>query len=495
MSSRTKSLPVNATVGWLNHLLLFVCRIDNNSIPSCFQADWGQSGTMAQAGGGRSSSGRPMGVRKRLPIPRLVRRLGADRRGVAALLTAFSAPVLLMAVAMGVEATSWSATRVKLQRIADTAALAGAIQYAATSDAQKASINAASLAEINGVSGATSRTWDNTNLKLTDNLITVQVVAGPKIASEKAIQVTVKQNVAKTFSLIVPSSSTSVTVSAVAVAEVASLGTQPCVLALGGGVDGITTGDDISVGGSASLSTTGCTLRSNDGISQSGAGSINVTSVYAGGTISAGVCCDLHPNAGQLADPHATDTVLQNALNLLVSGTGTAVSVKSNASATISPGTYASWDVKGALTLEAGLYIVNGIISTGAQGSITGTGVTIITSGALGMVGGSALNLVAAKTSPAPTAGAIAGVVLAGTSSASMSFLGNSSSTVTGLVYLPKASLKFGGTSDTAGTGCTEVIASTVTLTGSTSLAANCKDYGLLPFGSLPGPASVALVQ
>jgi hypothetical protein len=39
------------------------------------------------------------------------------------------------------------------------------------------------------------------------------------------------------------------------------------------------------------------------------------------------------------------------------------------------------------------------------------------------------------------------------------------------------------------------VIASTVTLVGTSNLAANCSAYGALDFGSLPASSSIALVQ
>ena len=327
-------------------------------------------------------------------------KLLADRRGSVALMTGIMAPVMLMSLAMGIEVTSWSVSKVELQRIADVSAWAGAGQYAVTTDAQSATRTAADLAEINGVSGAPTRTWNANTLTTTDNLITAQIVSGVRSVSNKAIKVTVKRNIVKSFSLIFPSAQSSVTVSAVAVAEIGSVGPQPCIMALGGGVDGITTGVDVAVVGTASLVATGCSLRSNDGISQNGSATINVSGVYAGGSISgSGICCDLHANAGQIEDPYATNAPVQNALNLLKSGTGTAVSVKSGNAQSIGPGTYSSWDVKGTLNLSPGLYVVNGDISSGAQGGISGTGVTIVTSGAVNTTGGSSLALSAPTTS------------------------------------------------------------------------------------------------
>jgi hypothetical protein len=162
----------------------------------------------------------------------------------------------------------------------------------------------------------------------------------------------------------------------------------------------------------------------------------------------------------------------------------------------IGPGTYSSLDVHGTLNLSPGLYMINGNISAGAQASITGTGVTIITSGVVSTNGGSSLDLTAPTTSQ--TGNAIPGILLAGNSSSQSSFLGHSTIPVTGVIYFPNANLMFGGSSESDGDTCTEIIASTITLVGKVNLSADvskCSDYGTLKFGSLPGPSSIALVQ
>jgi Flp pilus assembly protein TadG len=424
-------------------------------------------------------------------------RVPGDTKGSVALMTAVMAPVMIMMLAMGIEVTSWSVAKVEQQRMADASAWVGVMQYGVTNNAQTATLTAADLAEINGASGASSRGWNATTLTTTDGSITAQVVAGAINAGDKAVKVTISRSILKTFSLIFPSIQSSVIVSAVAVAEIVA-GPQPCITALGGGADGITTGTDISVTGNANLVANGCSLRSDDGISMSGSGNINAAGVYAGGSISgSGICCALHPNSGQITDPYATYAPVQSALALLVSGVGTAISVQSNHSQAITPGTYSGWDVHGTLTLAPGRYLVNGDISVGAQGTITdfGTGVTIITSGTVNTNGGSSLDLTAPTTTPTGTIPGISGIVIADKSGASMSLLGNSAFLVTGVIYFPNADLKFGGSSHSGSDACTQVVAKTVTLVGNISLAANCSAYGTLAFGSLPGASSVALVQ
>ena len=73
--------------------------------------------------------------------------------------------------------------------------------------------------------------------------------------------------------------------------------------------------------------------------------------------------------------------------------------------------------------------------------------------------------------------------------------VGNTASPITGIVYYPNGNLIFRGTSNTGSAGCTELIAASVTLVGTSDLAANCHHVGGLSFTSLAGVNAVALVQ
>ena len=416
---------------------------------------------------------------------------GRDRRGSVALMTAVMLPVLVMSLALGIEITYWSVAKLELQRIADVAAWAGAAQYVRTASASGATGAAADVAEINGIQNATVRTWTAATQTTTDNMATAQIVTGPRNAADTAVKVTVQRSIAKTFSRIFPSLQSAVTISATAVAEITPTGAQPCVLALKGDATGITTAIDITVGGNASLTTTGCSLRSDGGISTNGGATITASGIYAGGSISgSGLCCGLYPNSGQSPDPYASNAAVQNALALLSAGQGTAVSLSPHATQTINPGTYSGWDIKGTLNLNPGIYYVNGDITTGSQGLIAGSGVTIVSSGILNSSGGSSMNLSAATTGSIGSA--IPGVLFADKSAGTMAFVGNSTFAVTGLLYLPNADLKFAGTSNSGSNGFTEVIAGTVTLVGTSNVSANCSNFGLQSFSPL---TIVGLVQ
>ena len=56
--------------------------------------------------------------------------------------------------------------------------------------------------------------------------------------------------------------------------------------------------------------------------------------------------------------------------------------------------------------------------------------------------------------------------------------------------------MTFSGSSSDGSTGCAELIAKTITLSGSANLAANCSQYGTQTFGSATTTTTVAkLVQ
>jgi Flp pilus assembly protein TadG len=417
-----------------------------------------------------------------------------------ALMTAILAPVMIMTLAMGIEVTLWSLTKVELQRIADVAAWAGARQYVVAANAQSATNTAADLAEINGASGTATRTWNATTSTTTDNSITAQVVAGVKNAADTAIKVTVTRSIAKSFSSIFSGAQGAETISATAVAEIVSAvaGPQPCLLALKGDGAGVTTGNDITLQGSANVTASNCSVRSDAGISLGGSSSLNVDGTYAGGSItvkgSAAITGGQYQNSGQISDPYANYAPLQSAFSSLVSGQGSAVNISGSGTTTLSPGTYSSLSVAGSssVTLNPGLYTVNGPVNFGGSATITGTGVTIVSSGTLSYAGSASISLTA------PVSGAssgIPGILFASQSSSDSSFLGSSSNPFGGVIYYPNGNITFGGSSSGGSTGCSEVIAGVITIYGSSNLSANCASYGTLNFGSLPSTTSIALVQ
>jgi hypothetical protein len=410
---------------------------------------------------------------------------------------------------MGIEVTSWSVTNVDLQRVADVAAWAGAAQYVVSKNPQTATATAAQVAEINGVSGTSPRTWNAATLTTSDNLITAQVVNGVKSAADTAIQVTVSQTIAKSFSsiFVYTGSQSSVTVTATAIAEIvsAATGPQPCLVALDGAGGGVT--DDISLSGSPSVTSTNCSVRSNTGILLTGTSTINVAGTYAAGAITVpvynpnAVTGGSFPNSGTIPDPYATDAVLQSAFSSLAAGTtpGPVIPDPNTSwkTQTLSPGTYASLTLGGSsnITLSPGTYYVQGNITFDGAATITGSNVTFISLGTMT----DAASASASITAPTTASGVgIPGVLFASQNSGQSQFSGNVAFPLSGVFYFPNGNLSFSGSVDVNndGSACAEVIAGTITITGAAALSSTgCAPYGTLNFGSVPTSTSIVLVE
>jgi hypothetical protein len=155
-------------------------------------------------------------------------------------------------------------------------------------------------------------------------------------------------------------------------------------------------------------------------------------------------------------------------------------------------------DLNGTLTLAGsailgtGTYTVAGNIAIGAGGggggTVTGSGVSLITSGSFG-VGAGYTNV----TLTGPGSGTLENLVVASNGAAGASFSeGASGNSLSGVFYFPGAPISLSGAGSVGnGSGqCLELIGSTITLTGGSTLASACAGMG----GS-SGVGSVVLVQ
>jgi len=417
-----------------------------------------------------------------------------DCRGSIAVLFALTTPVLLMALGLGIEISRWSVTNVQLQSIADAAALAGAFDYEhqSTPVARTAANAAAYLAQINGVLGTATPTWTAGTKLLTDNQIVVQIIAGPKISSDTAVQVTVSRSV-QLYLAGIFTSATSQTITATAIAELMAVsggGPQACVIALQGDANGITTSQDISITNGGTISTNGCGLRSDGDITLSGGATVD-GNVVAAGTVSVTNGATVPSpytttsNAGQIPDPLASNTAVQNALTAAASATGTSTtncnSGNGGVACTIAPGNYTNISITGngdTLTLQPGLYTVNGPVNfSGGTVNFQTGGVTIVSSGAVSITNGVAINnfLAATPGSAGATAGAIPGILLAtsATGSSAVSIAGGSNFAFSGMIYAPDGTLSMSNGVSTTSPGCSEIVASDVTMLGGAGFASS----------------------
>jgi Flp pilus assembly protein TadG len=431
-------------------------------------------------------------------------RNGLGQRATVAILVGMTAPVLAMSIALGIEVSGWSVMKQRLQRAADTAAIAAAESYMTGASAQTAATYGAYLAELNNVAGASTRSWTGSSTAgtLSDNNISVVVASGSGVINptDTTFAVTVQSPAPTMFVRFAFPSGITKTIATSATAEIAAgagTGGQPCLLTLQDYNGGTTVGYGVQVSGAATVNGSSCTIRSDDGISLTGSASIKAASVYTSGAISeAGAssitATTIASSQPQIPDPYASSTTVQNGItNAGTCSGGTAYS-QTQVAATISPGCYSSIYIAGVgnVTMNPGVYYVTGNITVTASGQLSGTGVTIFSNGTFTISGASPVTLTP------PTSGATSGILYASNSTSATTFTASGAISFTGLFYYPKGAVTVSGAS-TNGTanGCGEMIVKSITFSGSASLAANCGTYGLLSFSALPGASTAALVQ
>jgi Flp pilus assembly protein TadG len=416
------------------------------------------------------------------------------KQGTVAVMTALCLPPLTLAVGLGIEASGWVVTQQgSLQRTADLAALAAAQAYGRGATTQLAATQAAYLAEINGAAGASAasaRVWNAAASAptLSDNSVTIQVIKGVVNPADTAFAVKVQQNVPLLLAAL-PLNRPSITLAATAIAEIVPSGPQPCLVTLGGDINGVTSGTDATFSGNVDITANNCSIRSDAGVSVSGNVAINASSIYASGTITASgnvtVNAAEYTQQAQLADPYANWSPLQTAL-ANAACTGGATFNTSSGSQTLSPGCYSGInDSNAALTLSPGVYYVNGGINLSGNASLSGNGVTIVSTGTFSSSGNVLISLIA------PTGGATAGIAYASSNAQGSSFSGNEAMSFTGLIYYPNGILSVSGNAANGSTGCAEIVAQTVNFSGNANLASNCGAYGLPTYGSTTAPALV----
>jgi hypothetical protein len=158
---------------------------------------------------------------------------------------------------------------------------------------------------------------------------------------------------------------------------------------------------------------------------------------------------------------------------------------------TLQPGTYCSGlTLNGNVTLNPGVYVVQGDFKINSNASISGSGVTIYVTngGRVTMNGNATVNL------SAPTSGTYAGMLFFGDRSSNggvNNFNGTASSHMTGNIYFANQEVDYLG-NFTGMNGCVRVVGRTVQWTGNTSVSNDCSSYGMQ---QIPAQQIIALVE
>ncbi len=400
--------------------------------------------------------------------------------GAVAPLTAILLTVILGFAGLGVEVGLWQLERRTLQGAADAAASSAANAMLTGQDpGTQARAVAGSFGYQDGVDGVVIA-------------VNVPPTSGSKAGISQAVEVVIHKPRAPLLTAMFIEGP--IDLGARAVASMQSTGGDFCVLALE------VTAEATVLTGTAHLDLPTCGLAVNSANSQAlrltGTSRIDATNVsIVGGYKTTGSAViattdAIGPQTGMapLADPYADLAVPSYSgcsyTNFSISGSGTA---------TISPGTYCNGlKISGSrtITMQAGTYIIDrGQFDISGTTIINGTGpVTIVLTSSTGsshaelsISGSGQLNIAA------PTSGPLSGVAIFqdrnAVASGTNAMTGSSTQNVNGLIYFPKQSVKWTGTTQAGIAECTQLIARTITFVGTTDFKSNCAGSGTRSIG------------
>ena len=398
------------------------------------------------------------------------RRFLKARRGNVAIMTALAAPVLIGFCGLGADAGYWFYRQRDLQGAADIAAYDGTIALS----------NAATTAAITSAStdGASNNGWTSAQGTITVN---TPPTSGPN-QNNQSVEVLLTENEQRFFTALFAQGTVPVNVRAVATYRATQ---AACMVGLNKSKS-----MTVQFWGNANADFTQCNIVSDSSASNAFAvgGSANVTAPcvdsvggsYVTASLTLTSCSSVTTKSHFVYDPYA-------GLPAPTVGSGCA---NGNGS-TLSAGTYCGLTLQNNVTLNPGVYVINGgSLKINSNGVINGTGVTFyLTNGAtLDFNGNADINLTA------PTSGPYSGILFFGDrtqATAINKINGDASSSMTGAFYFPSQEVDFLG-NFSGNNGCTQVVADTIYYTGSATFSTNCTGKGMK---SIPVPGSVTLVE
>jgi hypothetical protein len=439
-----------------------------------------------------------------------MRNLFHDRKGATAFATVIALVPLIGAIALGAEAGSWYVTQQHAQNAADGAAYSGGLTLACSlgsscNETQPAASRVAyrgkEFAAQNGFCNAGDTSYPDSQCpsslaKGSSQAVTINTLATWNGVSGNFVQALVQQTQPAYLAGVLGSST--IPISAQAVVQVTSSG-SPCLLALTG---------SISLQGSASVTSPGCGMASNETAPTALSFTGNGIYLPPGLPLSAsGGCSANSSNYCQNAltyQPPATDpfSPLDNDLIKLCGanpplGTTCGLSSCPTTSGLLVPYTATNQCTNNGFTLPnktadpltPGVYFISGTLTLNGQSSITGSGVTLILlPGAnIQAQGGATLTLTgptnAPSTSSLPTnlqsdASLLQYMALYDVPcplcATTITFGGNSGLNFTGNIYAPDAAVTLQGnpvlTIAVGSKGCGEVIAGSIAFNGNPTI-------------------------
>jgi hypothetical protein len=394
----------------------------------------------------------------------------SDRAGSIGFIAALASPVMVCAAVLGTEAGSWAYKHQTMQGVTDAAAISGVVSglsgTALTIQAQAITAASGFVAGIGGV-----------NIQVNS-----PPAAGAYTGISGAVEVILQQAQRPMLASALSSNFVSIRSRSVAIRKPGGA----CLLALNATASGA-----ITLQGTSQVVLSGCDGFSNSASSSSmvAGGSANLTLGSAsavggiGNTSNITAANGIYTGAASLPDPYAAEAYPTP---------GACSQSYSGGSITLYPGVYCGGIALSGganVTLNPGIYFMEGgDLKVAGNSTLTGDGVTIVFTSSNGSsYAGAAISSNAVINLTAPQTAPTAGIVLFGdramTPGTAFKLTGGGTQNWGGALYLPKAALTYAGGA-TGGTGCTQIVADTVTFTGNSNMSLNCDGYGVTPIGN-----------
>lgn len=445
-----------------------------------------------------------MGFRQKNEIVTAFRRasarLSADRRGATAIFTGVAFSAVLGFAGLGTEVGTWYVAKRSMQGAADAAAYSAALAAMNTSPANALSD---AITEARAVSAQYGFANGTNGVTVTVTNPPASPISASLLNNTSAYQVSIAGPQARLFSKLFVSSAMTISAQAIAATGATS---DNCMLALN---TGAVTG--ILVNGYVQANLNNCSIYSNatgnNSLVVNGNSSLTANSVSMGGTDTLNGAATLtatngvKSNQSAMPDPYANRNVqfsgCDRTSTLMVQGSQP-VTVAPSVGNTmvfcggirVNAGGTLNLTGGGIYVMDHSDFVANGGSVKVVPGAGGATGVTIVMASSTGSsnYGKFQINGSATVQLTAPTTGPTAGIAIYEDSNApagTVAFTGGSNLDISGVLYLPSQNVRYAGNTSS---NCTQLIASTITLTGSSSFGNSCPNNpGLLTgFGGVP---------
>lgn len=399
------------------------------------------------------------------------KKLWRDRRGNALIIAAGALPLVIGSAGLASDTIQWTLWKRQLQRAADSAALAGVYARVQDNSGQTPS---------QAVSNDLSKN-NQTGIALLSGYPQVSYPSDTSTYS-KAVRVQLALKKKLGFSSVFMASEP--TIIAEATAATIKTGVY-CVVSLEDmSVTGITATGNSTINLGCGMITNSTSLSA---AIATGSSSVYATPIAAVGDIQASSnwnSAELLPFTLKEQDPFADITP-----NTSSCTSPSNLRVNANETATVNPGCYADITLNGIVTMNPGIYILDGgSLSIGSQARVTCNGCTFVLTNSSGgsnpTIGTADINGGAQVNLRPPNSGTYKNLIMyqdrrASSASNQVNRInGNSASLFEGAMYFPRQELDINGTAN-LNFNCAQFVSRKVTFSGNGSINNNCSGgYG-----------------